>query len=83
MLLYRWITRSFPSNVRLFYAFVWIAMIVLGYVFLEDNPAQHIYLSDIMRLFGALTIILWVTKMIVSQKVVEKIAEAKVEIIEA
>lgn len=59
-----------------------IALIFVGQYVLLDDVSKHVYLTDVCKLIGAVLLVLSPTNILMSQKVITKKQEEKMEIIE-
>ena len=59
-----------------------VALIFVGQYILMDDVSKHVYIADICKLVGAVLLVLSPTNILVSQKVITKKQEEKMEIIE-
>ena len=73
--------RLVPDN-RYSIAILWVWIIFVSHLYLQDDPSVDVYLRDIMKIIGVLLVIAWPMKLLISKKVQEKRAEENVEIIE-
>ena len=59
-----------------------IAVVIIAQIIYQDNPVGHIYLGDIMKLFGVLLIVGGASGMFHDEKVIEARKMEEAEIIE-
>lgn len=59
-----------------------IMLVLLGYVYLLNDPTKYIYISDMIRVLGILLIILSPTGVLITEKIKEKKQSKKTQIIE-
>lgn len=71
----------FPK-MRLIQFLFWIFLIIFSYYFFKDDPWRYIFIRDILRIIGALLVILWPLGVCVPNKCIKQEEEKKIEIIE-
>lgn len=62
--------------------FIGIGLIFVGQYVLLDDVAKNVYLADLSKIIGVVLLILSPTNILVSQKIITKKQEEKMEIIE-
>ncbi len=77
-----WILMPCFPKMRLIQFLFWFFLIVFSYYFFRDNPDKFIFIRDILRVLGALLVILGPFGVCVPQKCVKQEEEKKIEIIE-
>lgn len=70
-----------PDN-RRWLLLLGVGLIWSAHVHLVDDPSTMVYLQDIMKLFWVFFVIMWPTKLLISEKQKEANFEKEVEIIE-
>ncbi len=70
-----------PNNRRML-ALLWVVVIACAHYFLQDRPESSIYLQDILKIVGALLVITWPMKLLITKEAEEKKFMEEVEIIE-
>jgi len=70
-----------PSN-RWMLAVLWLVIILVAEAFLQDNPETSSYLKDILKIVGAMLVITWPMKLLITKEAEEKKYMEEVEIIE-
>jgi len=70
-----------PTN-RWSIGLLWIGLVWFAHAFLRDNPAQMVYIADVVKLLWVFLIIAGPTKLLMTNKMEQEIADKNVEIIE-
>ena len=60
-----------------------LTCILMAFTYLVDEPSQHIYIGDFMRLLGVLLVVFGGSGYLVSDRIKKKKADEELEIIEA
>lgn len=60
----------------------WIFIIIFAEISLIDNPQNHVYIADILKILWIVFTIAWFTKVLIPASCQKKMEDAKIEIIE-
>lgn len=74
--------RVFPTG-RWTILFFGVCLVLVAYYIMQDNPSQQIYLRDILRILGAVLMIVWPMKLLIPSGVIKAQEDKSIEIIEA
>lgn len=73
---------EYAPNNRWMLAVLWVVLIVLSDRMLQDTPSAHIYLQDILKIIGAMLVITWPMKLLMTKEAQEKKFMEEAQIIE-
>ncbi len=78
IIVFKWLM---PTN-RYTLAMVWIATILYSNLYMIDDPSNHVYLGDIMKLVWVFLIIAWPIKLLFTEEMEQEQFDKTVEVIE-
>lgn len=73
---------EYAPNNRWMLAVLWVVLIILSNSMLQDNASAHIYLQDILKIIGAMLVITWPMKLLMTKEAQEKKFMEEAQIIE-
>jgi hypothetical protein len=82
-MIFVWLFKPCFKKPRIIQAFMWIFLILFPvYTWIQDNPANYVFLHDILQVIWTLALALSFGKICVYNKCEKKQEEAEIEIIE-